>query len=285
MNYVEVLTYYLLKTFRVLVSTLTTKMRRRLSYFLAIIIFKYFKRRQDLAYSNLKQAFPEQTEIWFEKTLLNSYKFFFFQFFEFLSFPNCWSKIKFNIKGKHYLDNALKEEKGVLLITAHFGAWEMLSFWLGKNKYETHGIAQKQKNKGANIFFKEQRGRSGVHHVFRKSGLDKFYDVLDENNILGLVSDQDANRKGVFVKFFNKLASTPKGTALFYQNRKSPMIFAICTQVDDYNYDINILPVNAKKDDVTSITQTYTTMLENFIIKDPSQYFWFHNRWKTRPLK
>tara|TARA_B110000444_G_C18809806_1_gene581962 strand:+ start:408 stop:1190 length:783 start_codon:yes stop_codon:yes gene_type:complete len=260
-------------------------MRRRLSNLLAVIIFKYYKKRQDLAYSNLMQAFPEQTKIWREKTLLKSYKFFFFQFFEFLSFPGCWEKIKFNVNGKHYLDNALKEKKGILLITAHFGSWEMLSFWLGKNRYEAYGVAQKQKNKGANDFFKEQRSRSGVFHIFRKSGLDKFYKVLDKNNILGLVSDQDANKKGVFVKFFNKLASTPKGTALFYQNRKSPMIFAICTQVDDFNYNINFSRLDTTKDDTTSITQSYTTMLENFIIKNPSQYFWFHNRWKTRPLE
>ena len=92
------------------------------------------------------------------------------------------------------------------------------------------GIAQKQKNKGANLFFEEKRQLSGIKQVYRKSSMDSLYDVLNTNEILGLVSDQDAKRKGVFVDFFDKPASTHKGAALFHLYTDASLIYGICVQ-------------------------------------------------------
>jgi KDO2-lipid IV(A) lauroyltransferase len=108
------------------------------------------------------------------------------------------------------------------------------------------------------------------------------YDVLSQNGILGLVSDQDAKKSGVFVNFFGKKASTSKGAALFHINNKSPIIIALCNKNSFKNYKINFIPIDTSKKSVQEITQTYTTILEQNIIKSPEQYFWFHRRWKTK---
>ena len=71
-----------------------------------------------------------------------------------------------------------------------------------KNSYPLVGIAQRQKNKGANLFFEEKRQLSGIKQVYRKSSMDSLYDVLNANEILGLVSDQDAKEERCFRKFF-----------------------------------------------------------------------------------
>ena len=54
------------------------------------------------------------------------------------------------------------------------------------------------------------------------------YKVLSNNGLLGLVSDQDAKSKGVFVDFFGTPASTPKGAALFHINTKAPLLLGVC---------------------------------------------------------
>lgn len=112
--------------------------------------------------------------------------------------------------------------------------------------------------------------------------MDSLYEVLDANEILGLVSDQDAKRKGVFVDFFNKPASTHKGAALFHLNTNASLIFGICVQKNIRQYQVEFIPINPDKKSVEDITQLYTSVIEQSIKKYPEQYFWFHNRWKTK---
>ena len=115
--------------------------------------------------------------------------------------------------------------------------------------------------------------------------MDLLYNVLKEKKILGLVSDQDAKNKGVFINFFNKPASTHKGAALFHLNTNAPMIYGICIQTGFQEYKIELIPINPVKHTIEDITQQHTLTLEEIIKKYPNQYFWFHNRWKTRPKK
>ena len=170
------------------------------------------------------------------------------------------------------------------MITGHFGSWEVLGKWLGDYAELFVGIAFRQKNIGAHRFFIEQRELSNTKHIFKRESFDKMYDVLKQNGILGLVSDQDAGRRGVFVNFFGIPASTPKGVALFHVNEKSPMIFATCVQEGLLKYKIEFVPILCSEKTIKSITQEYTQILENYIRKHPEQYFWFHKRWKTVKL-
>ena len=109
------------------------------------------------------------------------------------------------------------------------------------------------------------------------------YNVLSSNGILGLVSDQDAKKTGIFIKFFGKKASTSKGAALFHINTNAPIIVALCNQLNYKKYNINFKPITLENKTVKNITQKYTKVLESQIIKYPEQYFWFHKRWKTKP--
>jgi len=231
------------------------------------------------------RAFPNQSEGWIENTLKNSYQFFAYNFIQFLAFPGVWETAQYDIHGKDVLDEALKQKKGVVFISAHFGVWEMLGVWLGLNNYKLVGVAHRQRNQGANKFFQEQRELSGVKHIFRKEPLEKMYAILNENKLLGLVSDQDAKKKGVFIDFFGMQASTPKGAALFHKNTNAPMIFSVCVRTGFQKYQLEFLPIIAGDDTTEKITQAYTVILEKLIHAYPEQYFWFHRRWKTKPEK
>ena len=100
-----------------------------------------------------------------------------------------------------FLKDSFIEGKGIIMITGHFGSWEILGKWLGDYADLFVGIAFKQKNVGAHRFFIEQRELSNTKHIFKRESFDKMYNVLQQNGILGLVSDQDAGKRGVFVNF------------------------------------------------------------------------------------
>ena len=256
-----------------------------ISQHIASILYQYIPKRKKVAIKNLKTAFPECSDIWIQNTLKKCYKFLSYNFIQFLAFPKSTDSIKIQINSQAALDNALEKGKGVILISAHFGAWEILGHWLGVNNYPLRGVAQRQKNKGANKFFEEKRQLSGIKHIYRKVGMDVLYNILKENKILGLVSDQDAKNKGIFVNFFNTPASTHKGAAIFHLNTSAPMIFGLCIQTGFQEYKIELIPIIPVNNTIEDITKQYTLTLEKIIRKYPEQNFWFHNRWKTTPMK
>jgi len=276
------MTYYALRVLSRILKIFSIKKLNIISENLASIFFNYIPKRKKTALKNLKIAFPDESDEWINTTLKKCYNFFIFNFLQFLAFPIDPSSIDIEIVGEEHLKNAVNQKKGTVLVSAHFGSWEILGHWFGKNNYPLVGIAQKQKNKGANLFFEEKRQLSGIKQVYRKSSMVSLYDVLNANGILGLVSDQDAKGKGVFVNFFDKPASTHKGAALFHLNTDASLIYGICVQENMGKYRVEFIPINPTKKSVEDITQLYTTIIEQSIKKYPEQYFWFHNRWKTK---
>ena len=275
------MTYFGLRILSRILKVFSIKKLHIVSQNLASIFFNYFPKRKKTALKNLKIAFPDKSDEWRNTTLKKCYNFFIFNFLQFLAFPFDPDSIEIEVVGEKHLKNAVNQKKGTVLVSAHFGSWEILGHWFGKSNYPLVGIAQRQKNKGANLFFEEKRQLSGIKQVYRKSSMDYLYDVLNANQILGLVSDQDAKGKGVFVDFFDKPASTHKGAALFHLNTNASLIFGICIQKNIGKYRVEFIPITPDKKSVESITQLYTTIIEQSVKKYPEQYFWFHNRWKT----
>tara|TARA_S200000501_G_scaffold231474_1_gene217084 strand:+ start:20 stop:874 length:855 start_codon:yes stop_codon:yes gene_type:complete len=278
----EKLTYQFLLIFKSFLSSIGADKRFWIATILSNFIYHLIPVRKKISKKNLKIAFPLLQDKDLNKIVQRTYKFFVHNLIEFCAFPASINEIKLDIRGEKHIQEALRKKNGLILVSGHFGSWEILGNWIGKNFPIFTGVAIKQKNLGAHKFFIEQRELSGARHIFKKDSINKMYDILSQNGILGLVSDQDAKRNGVFIDFFGKKASTPKGAALFHINNNSPLIVALCNQINYKYYKINFIPVNTLQKGVQEITQTYTKILEENIIKNPEQYFWFHRRWKTK---
>ena len=276
------MTYNALSALSNILKILSVRKLNIISQNIASILFNYIPKRKNTALKNLKIAFPDKSDEWINTTLKKCYSFFTYNFLQFLAFPFDPNSIEIEVVGRRFLNDAIKRKSGTILVSAHFGSWEILGHWFGVNNYPLVGIAQRQKNKGANLFFEEKRELSGIKQVYRKSSMDSLYEILNANKILGLVSDQDARGRGIFVDFFNKPASTHKGAALFHLNTNASLIFGICVQKNIGKYRVEFIPINPKKKSIEHITQLYTTIIEQSIKKYPEQYFWFHNRWKTK---
>ena len=250
---------------------------------LAQLFYNHLVIRQKEARKNIAIAFPRYSQARRELILKNSYIFFIRNTMQFLSFPKGFQNAHITVNGKEYLDKALTKKKGVILVTGHFGVWEIMLAWFGLNQYSMLVVGQKQKNSGADTFVNQLREDTGIKMIPRKSSLEFMYEALARNNILTLASDQDAKKRGIFVKFFNLPASTPKGAGRFHLEYGSPLIFVTCHLERPNNHVLDILPIPADSNsNIASITQSFTLMLENIITAYPEQYFWFHRRWKTK---
>ena len=282
MNYKEKFTYQFLQFLSRHLNNIDQ--RRRFFYVnvLAGFIYKFIPIRKKVALKNIKIAFPKQNLKWAKKVLKGSYRIVIKNFIDFLSIPAIVEESNFKIKNLKILEDALNKNKGVILVTGHFGLWEKWGAWLGKNGYQTCGIIQKQSNKGSDLFFREKRESYGMNQIYKRSPLNKAYEVLKENKILILASDQDAKHKGVIVNFFENETSVPKGAALFHLKTKAPIIFSVGTLDDEEKMTIVFESLNiGDNPTVESITQEYTKMLEIKILNHPDHYFWFHKKWKS----
>jgi len=250
---------------------------------LAQLFYNHLVIRQKEARKNIAIAFPRYSQARRELILKNSYIFFIRNTMQFLSFPKGFQNAHITVNGKEYLDKALTKKKGAILVTGHFGVWEIMLAWFGLNQYSMLVVGQKQKNSGADTFVNQLREDTGIKMIPRKSSLEFMYEALARNNILTLASDQDAKKRGIFVKFFNLPASTPKGAGRFHLEYGSPLIFVTCHLERPNNHVLDILPIPTDSNsNIASITQSFTLMLENIITAYPEQYFWFHRRWKTK---
>ena len=250
---------------------------------LAQLFYNHLVIRQKEARKNIAIAFPRYSEARRELILKNSYIFFIRNTMQFLSFPKGYQDADITVNGKEYMDEALAKNRGAILVTGHFGVWEIMLAWFGLNQYSMLVVGQKQKNSGADTFVNQLREDTGIKMIPRKSSLEFMYEALARNNILTLASDQDAKKRGIFVKFFNLPASTPKGAGRFHLEYGSPLIFVTCHLERPNNHVLDILPIPTDSNsNIASITQSFTLMLENIITAYPEQYFWFHRRWKTK---
>ena len=260
--------------------------RNRLGIRIARFGYYLLSLRKKDSLKNIATAFPEKSDSEQNMILKKTYSFFAKSFMQFLSLPKSYRYVDIEVEGQELLDGALEKGHGIILATGHFSKWEIMSAWLGYSGYPCVAVAQRQKNRGADIFFREFREITGMRIIYRKSSLKNMYRILKENKILILASDQDAKQRGVFVNFFNKPASTPKGVARFHLQTGSDIFFISCYIEQNGKYKLHIQPVVPEgKSTVKSITQAFTTLLEEKVRKFPEQYFWFHRRWKTMPYK
>ena len=278
----HIITSYFLQILKKYFSIIGARERFYISSRIGSIFYYYLSTRKKQARENIIKAFPELDSNQIESILKNTYLNFCHNFIELVSLPNSYENMQIEVKGKVLLQSLLKQKKGIVFITGHFGAWEILGQWVAKNVPLFVGVAQKQKNKGAHDFFINQRELAGTKHIIKGDSIKLMYEVLSNNGLLGLVSDQDAKKKGIFVDFFGTPASTPKGAALFHINTKAPILLGICYKENFQKYHIHFKAIDTKNKNIEEITQEYTNQLETYIKQYPDQYFWFHRRWKTK---
>ena len=283
MNLKDKFTYRLLHLISRRMRQLPNLKRSQLANKLGAFVYNRIPVRKKQAFNNIKKAFPEETDAWIDNVLERTYRLVSSNILEFLALPKSIESVNFRIDNQHILDQASAIGKGVILITAHFGLWELWGSWLGKNGYPIWGIIQRQENAGADLFFKQLRESYGMNHIYRKSSLDNMYKLFEMNKIVILASDQDAKSKGVFVKFFGHPSSTPKGSAIFHLRTGSPMVFSLAHKEKDGTVVISFSKIETNSNSsIETITQTYIHMLEEKIRQYPDHYFWFHRKWKTK---
>lgn len=184
---------------------------------------------------------------------------------------------------------ALAEGRGVVIVTGHFGNWEIAGATLPANGLPIDGVMRALANRRLDRYVRDVRTRLGMRVVERTSAWDWLLASVRAGRIVGLVADQDAHRDGVFVPFFGQLASTHRTPALLAIRGGAALFVGGVRRVGPRRYEfwcerLDVTAARDVKEQVLELTREWTGELERHIRLSPEQYFWHHRRWKTRPL-
>jgi len=264
--------------------------------FLAAVAYRVNKRHRNVAVENLTFAFPEKTPAEIDQLVRECYRHFATLVVEIALLPKKlrvenWRRYASLVGGDKIL-TALLEDRPVLIVTAHFGNWEMAGFALGLFGFKTHAIARVLDNPHLERFFKQFRQRTGQSIIAKKDEFDRLLDTLQAGGKVATLGDQDAGSRGVFVNFFNRPASAHKAVALLAMQADAVMLVIGVPRVQEganWHYHIVCEDVIDPREYATqgnavkAITQRYHDSLERLIRRYPEQYFWLHRRWKSQP--
>ena len=195
------------------------------------------------------------------------------------------------VKGREHLQAAIKKGRGILGLMCHLGCWEGSALGLPMLGIPTYAIGKRLTNEKLNALLFESRGKKGVQTLARGSSYKTILRVLAENNLVGILIDQDTNVRGVFVDFYGRPAYTPIGGAMLAMDSGAPVLPIFYLKKDDDSFvliieeEIPLVTTGDRRRDMEENTRRFHAVIERYIKKYPTQWVWMHNRWKTTPAK
>lgn len=193
------------------------------------------------------------------------------------------------LEGREHLDAVMAGGRGGLLVSGHFGNWELLAARLAAAGYKVNYIAKSQANPEVDRIQNEIRARAGIGILRSGSDVKAMVLALRRREFIGLLADQDAGKDGVFTPFLGRPASVFRGTAYLAWKLKCPIVTGHILRRPDGRHVTVIEPAvfpDQQWDEETAVarlTEIHVQRLEAAVRKAPDHYFWLHRRWKTRP--
>jgi KDO2-lipid IV(A) lauroyltransferase len=249
--------------------------------------------RRDTVDENLRIAFPDQSDEWRAKVRTAAYEHLGREAAAMLRLSKLDAKAVVNrtvTEGWEELHEARSLGRGVILVTGHYGNWEIAAASVAARGVPIAAIVRRQGNRLVDERLQELRRNLGVETIYQGQAPTRVPRILRANGVVGIVGDQDARKSGVFTPFFNRPASTHRGPALFALRLNAPVFSCIARRLpgNDVRYEVRGRRVEVGRtgnldEDVRALLTELSRRLEEEVRRAPEQYFWFHRRWKTRP--
>lgn len=292
-NSLDYLVYLIVRVFICAAQSISLDVSQRFAETLSVLFCDILRVRGKLVDTNLSHAFPELSKKERKEIARQMWTHLFLMVAEVAHAPrqmhglNWWRNVRIENGCKMFA--ALQADRPMILITAHFGNFEMGGYILGLLGYPTFSVARKLDNPYLNDFISSFRGQTGQYIIDKNEGYEDILTVLGQNGVMAFLADQSAGKKGAWVNFFNRPASAYKAMALLSMQYDAPIFICFATRTDDRpmhftmrmvdSLDPRELPPDIST--VQQITQWHASRLEEQIRLAPNQYWWLHNRWKT----
>lgn len=253
------------------------------------------RKHRERALANLRRSFPRMSEAQRKDLARQSMQQLFMLFVEVLFTTrlvhiDTWAKFVELGAFQEALSLLLRPNQGVILLTGHYGNWEILGYVMATLGFDSTAVARPLDNPYVNRWLLGVREKKGQRIIAKKGATGEITEVLGQGGAVALIADQNAGSKGIFVDFFGRKASTYKSIGLLAMEYDVPIVVGYARRMDgQFRFQCAAQDIirpedwKTQEDPLRYITQRYTRAIEDFVREDPGQYLWVHRRWKTRP--
>lgn len=189
-------------------------------------------------------------------------------------------------EGWEHVEAAQAAGRGVLLVTGHFGNWEMLGRWLAQGQGLALTVVAKEPKQAAfAAHIRALREGAGFTVLNQGGSARTLLNVLKRGETVLLLSDQ--NSGDLFTPFFGVPAGTVAGPASLALHTGAPLIPIFCHQLPGGSFHIRCLPplptqaTGDRSADILRISTEMNAVIEKVVRQHPEQWLWLHNRWKA----
>lgn len=243
---------------------------------------------------NLKAIFPEKPYAEIRRIRIRMFRNFakyLVDFFRFSLLDKEYIKKHVTIEGLDYYNEALAKGRGVIVLTAHLGNWELGGVVIALSGYPLWVVALPHKNKKVDEFFTAQRQDKGIHVMPLGKAARQCLRLFKENKMVALVGDRDFSERGIAVEFFGRNTYLPVGPAAFAMKTGAVIVPGFMFRNRDDSFTLKILkPIEfpaaedtgspaEKNEKLLEIVNSYKYLIEEYIKKFPEQWYMFRKFW------
>ncbi len=250
--------------------------------------------RRAVTMDNLRNAFPDEEEKKLWQITRGAFRSVGTALFEFLSFPRMDPAAiarLIEIENPELVAEAYSRGKGLILLTAHFGNWEVFAQSIPiRTGIPLHVIVKPQANRRIDGTINQWRTMFG-NTIVPMDSVRELLKVLHEKKAVGIVADQTAAKESISVPFFGRAVPTFEGPAVFSLKTGAPLLlgFAVRRQNGSYSARFQEVPsgdiCEYTRENVAELTRRHVALTESVIRQYPDQWMWMHKRWKHVPSR
>ncbi len=193
-------------------------------------------------------------------------------------------------RGFDIFERLFAEGRGVVVASAHLGAWELLAAACGRRGIPMNLVTRSLSGR-TNAALQRARSRSGITEIAPRGALAAGAAALRRGEVVVNLVDQNMlPKRGVFVRFFGEWACTTPAASLMAMRTGAPVLVAVAVNLPDGRTRLcvegpfEIPSQGGAAARARAHTQQLVAVVERYIRAEPTQWFWLHRRWKTRPL-
>jgi len=257
---------------------------------LAMIAYHLPLSRKGIARENISKSFPDLQSSQVNEIARGAFKNYGIALMEFLW---CDGRSKeelvqiIHLKDFDIVTRSLVQHRSVILLSGHFGAWELivqgLRHPLGRPMAV---IVHPLRNRRVDRIVSRIRTQFGDRVIPMGVAVREVLHAIRGGYIIGMLGDQSGPKEAAIVNFFGRPAATHRGAAAFALKTKTPLVMVFFIRREDGTYDIQFVEVDRtgiesySEEHVDEPTRRHTAILEQYIRLRPELWLWMHKRWK-----